>query len=427
MQKLIVTIFFFVIQFNFLHSQNGFQVYYGNLHSHTGDSDGEGSPADAFLYARDSAGLDFLAVTDHVEQVDIFEWWALTSAANSATINGVFVALAGYEWGSPLYGHCCQYNTSELLLEIGWFYTDWDGFRQWVMDHSSSFAQFNHPADEVYFTNWDDFEYQDAQSDSVFPLIEFQNIQQATDWYEYALIKGWHVSPVWNQDNHSADWGNKNTGRAGVWAASLTKSELYDAIRKRRTFATTDKNAAIWLDVCGVSMGRNVQRTSNSPIHIVLSDPNPEQWINIELVTQQGVVQSFISSSSHTDTTIFYTPSADNWMFIRATQNDSDMLWSAPVFFTGTLTMEKEISMPGLIDFHLSENNGELIIATNGNYPSSSQCPMAELYTLSGQLIARNFIDGFPASIPISGLPKGMYLVRITDTRFLMNEKFLKQ
>src|SRR4030042_2304119 len=47
-------------------------VYYGQLHSPTKDSDGGrpidlpgGTPYDAYLYARDTAGLDFFSVADH--------------------------------------------------------------------------------------------------------------------------------------------------------------------------------------------------------------------------------------------------------------------------------------------------------------------------------------------------------------------------
>ena len=39
------------------------KVFFGNLHSHTSFSDGSGSPEDAFKHARDTAEVDFLAIT----------------------------------------------------------------------------------------------------------------------------------------------------------------------------------------------------------------------------------------------------------------------------------------------------------------------------------------------------------------------------
>lgn len=37
-------------------------VYFGNLHSHTSYSDGSGTPAQTYKYARDTADIDFLAL-----------------------------------------------------------------------------------------------------------------------------------------------------------------------------------------------------------------------------------------------------------------------------------------------------------------------------------------------------------------------------
>ena len=40
-------------------------MYFGNLHSHTGFTDGSRTPAYAYDYARYVAKLDFLGVTEH--------------------------------------------------------------------------------------------------------------------------------------------------------------------------------------------------------------------------------------------------------------------------------------------------------------------------------------------------------------------------
>ena len=403
-------------------SQYPYSAYFGNLHSHTGNSDGEGTPTEAFQYAKDTAHLDFMAVTDHVEQVDILEWWSLKSVATNATTSGIFIALAGYEWGSPLYGHCNQLNIDELLLEVGWFYTDWGGFRQWIIDNPPSIGQFNHPADEIYFTNWDNFAYQGAQSDSVFPLIEFQSIQQATDWYEESLKKGWHLSPVWNQDNHSANWGTKDNGRAGVWATELSKTAIYEAIKKRRTFATMDKNASVWLDVCSLSMGSDVPRMYNSPVHFRLSDTDNESWSSIELVSQNGLVVSFSSISCPLDTIVFLSPVTEEWIFIRVTQTDGDLLWSSPVHFTGTITSsEEEITFENIIypnpsgDYISFENKGD------------NKVSKVNVYNLQGQILIQQDIKQEQSKINISQLSKGIYIMKISCTDKTIIHRIVKE
>ena len=53
---------------------DGKNFFFGNLHSHTSYSDGEGTPGETFAWARDTAGYDFYAVTDHAEQLTEAEW-----------------------------------------------------------------------------------------------------------------------------------------------------------------------------------------------------------------------------------------------------------------------------------------------------------------------------------------------------------------
>ncbi|MET0552068.1 MAG: hypothetical protein ABW221_03460, partial [Vicinamibacteria bacterium] len=55
-------------------------AWHGQLHAHTSYSDGLLTPADAYAAAR-AQGLDFFAVTDHLEQLDDAEWAATRAAA----------------------------------------------------------------------------------------------------------------------------------------------------------------------------------------------------------------------------------------------------------------------------------------------------------------------------------------------------------
>jgi len=98
-----------------------YKVYFGSLHSHTSYSDGSGTPAEAFAYARDVGKLDFMAVTEHnhagaeagakerrdglmiATQPNLYngsDQASLLSAARSATVDGKFVALIGQEYST---------------------------------------------------------------------------------------------------------------------------------------------------------------------------------------------------------------------------------------------------------------------------------------------------------------------------------------
>ncbi len=85
-------------------------AYHGDLHNHTGYSDGADAPDDAFTQAR-AAGLDFLAVTDHSYAVNDPEWADTLAQANAHTANGAFVAIRGFEYTQGAEGHINVYNT----------------------------------------------------------------------------------------------------------------------------------------------------------------------------------------------------------------------------------------------------------------------------------------------------------------------------
>ena len=85
------------------------RLFYGDLHTHTGYSDGMGRPADALRQMRDR-GLHFAAITDHGEffdrataVLDAHKWAAAAQQVAVAT-DEMFVAIRGFEWSSPRQG-----------------------------------------------------------------------------------------------------------------------------------------------------------------------------------------------------------------------------------------------------------------------------------------------------------------------------------
>ena len=60
---LVISLFVPTLLYRYRSAQE--RVYFGNLHSHTRYSDGTGTPRQAFIYARDVAKVDFLALTEH--------------------------------------------------------------------------------------------------------------------------------------------------------------------------------------------------------------------------------------------------------------------------------------------------------------------------------------------------------------------------
>ncbi len=76
-------------------SIGGYNVYYGHLHNHCSISDGTGTPADAYNYAKTTGDLDFFSLADHSGSIDATEWTAMKAAADAANEPGEFYGLLG--------------------------------------------------------------------------------------------------------------------------------------------------------------------------------------------------------------------------------------------------------------------------------------------------------------------------------------------
>lgn len=320
--------------------QGDFLPFFGNLHAHSNNSDGELSPAEAFAYARDQGHLDIFALTDHLEQLytGTSKWSDCKQAADAANAPGSYLAMCGYEYGSgfdpvPIStGHNNVFFNNALFPAVQ---LDFHDFYQSLIECPGCMAQFNHPGSEDKQT-WNDFEYV-AGADEKINLIEMSGEGDTWKWLFVALEKGWHVSPEYNQDNHSADWGTKNDGRSGFFLKALNRVELYDAMKNRRSFSTLDKNASLRLMAQGVCwMGSILSGVQSLELSVEAKDADAtDAFTVIELFGkgQQlvGTVDCAGKQSCSGDVSLAVTE--PGFVLARATQADGNTLVSAPVWF----------------------------------------------------------------------------------------------
>jgi trimeric autotransporter adhesin len=321
-----------------------FSPYFGNLHAHTGNSDGDGSPADAFAYARDAAGLDIMFVTDHLEQ--LYTLWGASSgeyadcgdAADAAYEPLSYVTGCGFEYGSDFSllgsnGHVNVFYSENLFP---WIQLDFHDFYDTLAGCAGCVAQFNHPGEDPSMT-WNHFEYH-ADVDERISLFEFKGPEPARQFELFfeALDAGWHVSPVTNQDNHSADWGTANDERAGFFLAELTREALEDAMAAGRSFMTRDRDASIRMVGAGECwMGSNLEGVASVAIDVEAEDAEAgDGFATIELLGPAGMlIASFDCGGAVTCSAAHeLTVTSSTYVVARATQLDGDQLAAAPIW-----------------------------------------------------------------------------------------------
>jgi PKD repeat protein len=315
-----------------------YNVYYGNLHSHTDYSDGTGTPAEAYAYARDIANLDFLAVTDHGEYLTNSEWNDIVTQAEAYTEDGVFVAIHGFEWSHPK-GHACVWNSTERTSAIGT--NTIAKFYEWLKLRPEALAGFNHPAEPE--NSFNGLAYNDELTDARICGIEVMNYHAGTyeqhfPYYIRALDNGWRIGPCANQDNHEEDWGTKNEIRTAVLAPALTKHHILTALKEQRMYSTSDKNLELYFYGNGAPMGSTIG-SGNINFELILYDPDDgEEFTAAKLYTDGGVVIETLPLLSNNCTTEFtvYNVVGVHYYFIEVYQQDGDIAVSAP-FWTSDL------------------------------------------------------------------------------------------
>ena len=365
--------------------QAQYQLYFGQLHSHTQYSDGAGSLESALSYVKnlpDSANVQFVAFTDHSNYFDttgaanpegaLYDM-SLASASSQETWNsyrssvaafneanaGSLVALAGFEmtWsGGP--GHINTFNTPGIVSRNNTTLnnkTDYAGMRAYYallsqQEGADSLSQFNHPGNT--FGTFGDFAFWDPVIDSRMYMVEAGNGEgqigaggyyPSYEYYTMALDKGWHLAPTNNQDNHKGRWGNANDARDVILTDDFSEQGIYDALRAMRMYATEDKNLEIGYTVNGMLLGSSLTEVPEKlNIHVTVNDPDANDTITkVEVIVNSGkTAYTWDDPAVLATGDLSVTLDPDySYYYIRVTQGDGDLAVTAPVWVGETLKL----------------------------------------------------------------------------------------
>ena len=361
-----------------------YQLFFGQLHSHTTYSDGSGSLEAALDYVSaipKSANVQFVAFTDHSNYFDTTgsanpaaalydasqmteesttKWnsYRSTVAAFNARQSEV-VGIAGFEmtWsGGP--GHINTFNTPGIVSRNNSTLnnkTSDAGMKAYYETLNNealvdSLNQFNHPGKT--FGTFSDFSYWDPVTDSRFYLVEVGNGEgqigaggyyPSYEQYIVALDKGWHLAPSNNQDNHKGKWGNANDARDVILTDDFSVEGLYSAIRQYRVYATEDKNLEIQYSVNDLPLGSIITEVPEElSFSVSFFDPDSSDSISkVELVANSGTVAYAWTDPSQLATGLLEVSLKPeySYYFVRVTEADGDLAVTAPVWVGESLKL----------------------------------------------------------------------------------------
>jgi hypothetical protein len=349
------------------------RLYWGDLHSHSHYSwDATGTEDDHFRYARDVAGLEVYGNADHGESVSDAEWEEMIALNARHYKPGTFVTLVGYEnsFGAPYQHHNVFYRgergalihskqmslpefwkqatPGELLTiphhtagfgrpgggpRIDWAIKD-DRFRKSVEIYSSHGLSESYAPDHPLSLDIVDF--------------TFQGPGDPPSYVQDGWMTGQKMGVIASSDNHWSQPGKEGYGAMAVYAPSLTREAVFDAIARRQTYATTGSRILLEFAVNGVPMGGEVRLDAGAQVevsgHIV--GTGPLRFVEVlrgDLERQTWEVvhrQWFAGASAPRESSINWTdpaPPSQGLYYVRVRQRDFvhgrvAMAWSSPVW-----------------------------------------------------------------------------------------------
>jgi hypothetical protein len=349
-----------------------YNFYFGNIHAHSGYSDGNKdsltsgmyTPYQDFLYANESEQIDFYGISEHnhsgAGMASKQNYYNGVADAELATIEDSFIALYGMEWGIISQGgHVLIYGYDSL---IGWennLYdeyvqpTDFHGLWNVINSKPNCFGYLAHPQaadfDSLLLKPWD-FNADQAvvgmpfRSGPAFSQnFTYSNPSTGSYWSRYTqlLKQGYHVGIGLDHDTHYSVFGRSQQGRMGLLAPNLTKNDIMYALRKMHFYSTDDWNFRPDFRINEQPMGSIIEQAGNPTIFIDCIDLDISEAINY-ISIYYGVPgsgqQATLLTQIGAQNTASYNHSIQNgetyYYYARIVQMDGDEIFTSPIWYT---------------------------------------------------------------------------------------------
>jgi hypothetical protein len=307
-----------------------FHIYWGDVHGHTRLSDGKGSLDDYFTCARDVARLDFVIVTDHdfgnapPWRLPTNQWTLTQEKADQYTVQGRFVAIAGYEWtsqpkywteagqgilserlfpGRPrFYNHKNVYfpgHVDYLFSAKDPAYYQPDLLAAAVRQHGG-LVHNAHPDAGPEGRNQFDYAPSNSTVIANTEMLPDTLRYQGTNYHlkgeqtlRALLSQGGRTGFVGGTDTHEGT----PAARTAILARELTREALFEALRHRRNYAITHARILLDFQINGHVMGEEIE-VEGAPRLVV--DVKGTAQIKEVAILRNGVVLRSLRSKTET-------------------------------------------------------------------------------------------------------------------------------
>ncbi|MCY4465904.1 MAG: DUF3604 domain-containing protein [Chloroflexi bacterium] len=293
-----------------------FQLYFGDIHNHCNLSYGAGSLADALHNAR--LQLDFASVTLHGHWDDMPQddprlgylvdyhrqgfqraragWAGYLHATEAANRDGEFLTFPSFEWHSMQYGdHCILFR--DIATPDIFHVAHVEELRQRLREHPHPSLLIPHHIGYLQGFRGINWAQTTAELSPVVEIMSFHGASEHSDadpaylhamgprdrrsTAQYGLAQGHIFGFVGSSDHHSAHPGSYGYGQAAVWAKSLSRAAVWDALQNRRCYAITGDRIALAFSLNDQPMGSVIPFAQNRRIAVAVEGASALDYIEV--------------------------------------------------------------------------------------------------------------------------------------------------
>jgi len=339
-----------------------YAVFWGDLHTHSGlscdckrNERSELRPADLLRFARDGAALDFLAVTDHhvpdtaSKMLSEAEWEETVAAVESATRPGEFVAIVGYEHRGPRGDTVAIFAEAPTFAEISDPATVSVEYLWAALRHRGilTVPHFHDPG-RLPDGEWivpPDMRYEPVlevfSCHGRFDVPRYEGMALAPPLIKllrgdrnaaFLLQHGYRYGLICSSDDHKGRPGIN--GLVAVYARELTRAAIFEALRQRRCYGTTNARIRLVFALGDVLMGGQVAPVSPARAQLRVVGTAPLRCVDVirnghlhlRFQPQKPVLE--VEWDERLD-------EKEAYYWVRVLQEDQEMAFSSPIW-TGT-------------------------------------------------------------------------------------------
>ena len=329
-----------------------YRLVFGDTHRHTDISrcamNYDGSLLDTYRYAIDAAGLDFLAISDHDQ--DLLKhrydrkrspllghaWWRSQKYCDLLYIKDRFLPIYGYEHGGSFKargGHknvlysqrgmpCYEQDSPEELFAV------LRGKDAVVVPH-----QLADGGSATDWSRWDrDFErvaeiFQARGSYEYFGTPRQAKVVRQGHYLWDALGKRVRIGVI-----ASSDHGLLHSAYAGVFVDQFTRRGILEGLRARRSFGATE-TIVIDFRLGAKCLGQEVKVSDPPAFDVVVQGTAPIKQVQIV----RGGKFVYTSNPDATECPFRYAdntlaPGQDDYYYVRVEQQNGEWAWSSAIW-----------------------------------------------------------------------------------------------